>query len=258
MKPQNYAVMIGQEVTMQCQTNETTNLRWDGHRPAPPKKDDVLIYNGYQFSSYAASFCKPISSVDGDYSLLISASREAAMRYKCLEPGSLESWSAQLIALESDLTCKNTTSTSDVDYVNIMCFIDFYGHWAPTIEWRRCDVADETVIKAGVSNSVSPNERVTSTFTMKQNDNNGTCYKVTAMFKKDAQPFGTYAENVPSYSYTIFFNQSSESHRSMEEDGSIILMIVAVTAVVTIIVGVTLFIVLLSQEKQQNEDSQDV
>lgn len=115
--------------------------------------------------------------------------------------------------LESDLTC-TTTSTCDVDYVNITCVIDFFGHWNPAIEWGQCDVTDETVITADVSNSnsISPNERVTSTLTMKRNGNNGICYKATAMFKEFARPVETDAENIPSYSHTIFFRQSSDTH----------------------------------------------
>ena len=99
VKPQNDAVYIGQEVTMQCQTNGSAKLWWDGYGPGSPKEDRIAISNGDRCSSYAAKFCKPSSGVDGYYSLLITASREAALIYKCTEPGSLESWSAQLTTL---------------------------------------------------------------------------------------------------------------------------------------------------------------
>ena len=109
--------------------------------------------------------------------------------------------------LESNLTC-NRTSTCDVDHVMITCVIAFYGHWAPAIEWRRCDGNDEPIIMTEVDNSISPSERVTSTFIMAKNISYyDFCLKVTACFKEEGRPMGTDADNIPSYNYTTYVTQ---------------------------------------------------
>ena len=94
VKPQNYAVNTGHEITLRCQTNETAPLRWTGHIPGYPKEANIIVHSGYRTSPYAASFAKCICDVDGDYSLLITATKKAAMNYECLEPGSLAASSA--------------------------------------------------------------------------------------------------------------------------------------------------------------------
>lgn len=94
MKPQNHAVMVGQEFTLACQTNETVKLQWNGHISGSPKEAKKIVYSGYVISPHAASFSKRISDVVGDFSLLIRATKEAAMNYECLEPGSLHASSA--------------------------------------------------------------------------------------------------------------------------------------------------------------------
>ena len=94
VKPQNHAVSTGHEITLHCQTNETAPLRWNGHIPGSSKEANIVVHSGYGTSPHAASFAKLISSVDGDFSLLITATKKAAMNYECLEPGSLAASSA--------------------------------------------------------------------------------------------------------------------------------------------------------------------
>lgn len=101
--------MKSQEATMEYQTDSSEKkLLWKGKPPGSRNEDGKVVYSWYKFSPYFAHFCKLISGSVGEYNIRINASEEAAHRYTCIEPGTLNNGSAELIVLSEYLTPKES------------------------------------------------------------------------------------------------------------------------------------------------------
>lgn len=117
--------------------------------------------------------------------------------------------------LASYPTCN---TTNGADYVSVTCTINYYGHWSPTMEWGRCDEKDEYVITDYFENS-DANERVTSTFVIRQNGIQMQACLLQSnsyMYVQGRWPtHGTDADNIPAYIYEhkIAFKNFSEMCR---------------------------------------------
>lgn len=217
--PRNHAVVSGREVDMDCQTDAGQKLKWYRQRPGSPEEHEMQIYNGYFFAPYVALFYTINTSTNGYHILRFNASQETAQRYNCLEPGSLNASSAEVIVLESDPSCEVTHYDG---YINITCTIVFRGNWVPVMKWTWCN--NETIIISDVFNSTSPNDRLSSSLIIRGNgSNSGTCYRLTTLFRGTERPLGTSADNIPSYNHTNCFkypewNNTSECYEPRKND----------------------------------------
>src|SRR6218665_3393169 len=95
--PQNRVAMRGQRVKMQCQTDSGKKLKWFSQLPGSSIEEQ--IFSGFDFLSHAAHLYTRCNSSDGKQSICFNASADRARRYTCLEPGSLEVGSAEVIVL---------------------------------------------------------------------------------------------------------------------------------------------------------------
>ncbi|SRR6218665_3104734 len=94
---QNLVAISGQRLEIQCQTDSGKKLKWFSQLPGSSNEEQ--IYSGFRFPPHAAHLYTTSNSSDGKQFIRFNASVDTARRYTCLEPGSLEVGSAEVIVL---------------------------------------------------------------------------------------------------------------------------------------------------------------
>lgn len=146
---------------MSCKSDLGYYITWFGRNHDATKRQQ--LFDGYDLISNAMDYCTIIEDEPGKYYLNLTNNPKAAQTYSCLEPGTFEEASADVIWLGNSTGNTVGPYNSTDDIVNLTCSVDFRGNWAPTIEWREYSNDVEKVISAGYNTIVIPNVRVSST-----------------------------------------------------------------------------------------------
>ena len=98
-KPQSHCEVLDEEktVALQCKSTLEYPLTWLSQKPGSSRQSK--IFNGFRLHKNFTSNYRVLNGKPGRYELNVNATKDAAQRYTCLEPGTLIKASAEVIII---------------------------------------------------------------------------------------------------------------------------------------------------------------
>lgn len=214
--PQNVAQRIGERVVMSCAfdgaNNSCQDMVWT-HYTAQSLAANI-IWMGDKMSPLFSDYISIVDLNDGTCTLEIKTQPSVEGRYECLSATTGNIASASLIILADYPECLVKSVVNETgEYSNITCWVEYFGDWAPTMEWIA--INEQKSASINLSQSYTSDQMVRANLVVPRNIFSG--YQCIIKFTEQGRKTKTTATNVPHYEWpSIIFDTTWEIQTEVE------------------------------------------
>lgn len=199
--PRNQAVIRGETVIMDCETNGTK-------RTFHVDNWKTQITSGNQSTSGLSYELLPTGSL-----LIKTTNTSVATDYVCVESLSSNIWSAQLVLLDSQPHCYRSPTNDNTLDVTFTCVVTGRGKWLPVMSFKK----DGRAIKAdGYYTRTTPDGKFALVGTVRHPASSTDKLKMEVKFNSSGKPPNTSATNVP---VNVYSKTLSTTMPIVDDDG---------------------------------------